>query len=90
VTGEKLWRKAVRCEQPLPLIFSHFVDLTFLAIATSVNVSGDRTFVTFEHLQPILGRERRDLIVVSTGNELPDQFIKSYAIVIIPRFIVNP
>ena len=89
-TGEKLWQKAIASGKQLPLIFSHYRELTYWAVATSVKVRGSSTRFTFANLQSIDNHERCDLKVVSTEAQLPNTFIRSYAIVFTPPFLSSP
>jgi hypothetical protein len=73
----------------LPLIFAWFAELTFWAIATEILVNEDGTSYRFAHLCPIKGCHRNDLTLVNTGKPPPNNFIRSYALVKTPKFLVR-
>ncbi|OOP56674.1 MAG: hypothetical protein AYP45_07820 [Candidatus Brocadia carolinensis] len=86
-TGAKLLAEAKDQSRQLPLIFAQYAPLTFWAIAVSIEVSTTGTRYSFASLRPLSGRRRSDLTVQSSGAPLPDDFIRSYAIVRTPDFL---
>jgi hypothetical protein len=87
VTGYKLFRQARDRGEELPLIFAQYAPLTFWAVAHDITIGQSTTDYQFSQLVPLHGRRRSDLIVASTGAPLPDEFIRSYAIVRTPDFL---
>ena len=86
--GHKLFAEAAAAGQVLPLIFAQYAPLTFWAEAASIELGDGSTTYTFRNLQEIKGRRRRSsLTVESTGAPLPDNFIRSYALVRTPTFL---
>jgi hypothetical protein len=81
VTGYKFFLQARDRGEELPLIFAQYAPLTFWAVARNITIGQSTTDYQFAHLAPLHGRRRSDLVVVSTGAPLPDEFIRSYAIV---------
>ncbi|MFZ0866015.1 MAG: hypothetical protein WAN06_05165 [Candidatus Sulfotelmatobacter sp.] len=93
-TGGKLLAKAQDAGRELALIFGYYERLEYWAVAREIVIEteGEDKPVTryrFAELQRIPGRrrERKDLIVVSTKKPLPNDFIKSYALVQTPSFL---
>jgi hypothetical protein len=89
VAGRRLFDEAHQRGEDLPLIWSHFAELTFWAIAADITVHESTTEYRFRNLTPIRGYRRRDLIVESTGAALPNEFIRSYALVRTPGFLTS-
>jgi len=87
-TGLRLLTEARKRGQELPLIFAHYAPLTFWALARDITLHDSTTDYQFTNLQPLHGHRRRDLIVESTDLPLPDEFIRSYAIVRTPSFLI--
>jgi hypothetical protein len=87
VTGYKLFLQARDRGEELPLIFAQYAPLTFWAVARDITIGQSTTDYQFAHLAPLHGRRRSDLVVASTGAPLPDEFIRSYAIVRTPDFL---
>jgi hypothetical protein len=87
VTGYKLFLQARDRGEELPLIFAQYAPLTFWAVARDITIGQSTTDYQFVHLAPLHGRRRSDLVVSSTGAPLPDEFIRSYAIVRTPDFL---
>ncbi len=88
VTGRALLVDARRSGAELPLIFAHYAELTYWALARAIEVDETGTTYTFSNLTPITaGFRRNDLTVKSSGARLPDDFIRSYAIVETPPFL---
>ncbi len=90
-TGERLLEEASAAGVLLPLIFAQYAPLTYWGIARSikVNAASKQTVYRFSHLMPVQARHRHDLVVASTGRPLPDNFIRSYAIVRTPSFLAS-
>ncbi len=93
-TGKKLLAQAQDAGRELALIFGYYERLEYWAMAREIVVEteGEDKPVTryrFADLQRIPGpkRERKDLTVVSTKRPLPNDFIKSYALVQTPSFL---
>ena len=86
-TGCRLLDEARQRGEELPLVFSHFPNLTFWAVATDITVDENTTEYCFRNLRRIRGYRRRDLVVESTAAALPDEFIRSYALVRTPAFL---
>jgi hypothetical protein len=89
VTGHLWFQEAKREGKALPLIFAQYSELIFRAIATDIKVDDEGTSYRFSNLLPITGRFRSDLTVENTGNPLPNNFIRSYALVQTPGFLVR-
>jgi hypothetical protein len=89
VTGLQRFQDAELQGKELPLIFAWFAELTFWAIATEIIVNEVGTNYRFTHLSPIKGRHRNDLTLENTGKPLPNTFIRSYALVKTPKFLVR-
>jgi hypothetical protein len=87
VTGYQWLQQAQLHGKSLPLIFAHYAELTFWAIATDIKVSETDTTYRFAQLCQIRGHRRSDLILENTGAALPDSFIRSYALVRTPKFL---
>jgi hypothetical protein len=87
VTGYKLFLEARDRGEELPLIFAQYASLTFWAVARDITIGQSTTDHQFAHLAPLHGRRPSDLVVASTGAPLPDEFIRSYAIVRTPDFL---
>jgi hypothetical protein len=87
-TGRKLFEQAGAQGRKLPLIFAHYTALTYWAIAADIQLGKGTTRYSFTDLRPISGRNRSDLWVESSDTRLPDNFIRSYAIVRTPEFLV--
>jgi len=87
VTGYKLFLQARDRGEELPLIFAQYTPLTFWAVARDITVGESTTDYQFAHLTALQRRRRSDLIVASTGAPLPDEFIRSYAIIRTPDFL---
>jgi hypothetical protein len=87
VTGAALLADARRRGAELPLIFAHYAELTYWALARAIEVDDAGTTYTFSHLTPVAGFRRSDLTVRSSRSRLPDNFIRSYAIVETPAFL---
>jgi hypothetical protein len=87
VTGYKLLLQARDRGEELPLIFAQYAPLTFWAVARDITIGESTTDYRFAHLTPLAGRRRSDLVVASSGAPLPDEFIRSYAIVRTPDFL---
>ena len=85
--GHKLLLEARSRGEELPLIFAHYAPLTFWALAREVILHESTTEYCFAELCPLNGYRRRDLVVESTGAPLPDEFIRSYALVHTPKFL---
>lgn len=86
-TGRSLLTAAQKRGEQLPIIFAQYSALTFWAIARDVTLHDSTTDYQFTDLRPLHGYRRSDLIVESTGSSLPDEFIRSYAIVRTPDFL---
>jgi hypothetical protein len=92
-SGERLLDKAREAGCDLPLIFAQFAKLEYWAVAEEINVAEERgekmTHYRFSNLQRISGstRQRNDLIVISTGKPLPNEYIRSYVFVKTPAFL---
>jgi hypothetical protein len=89
VTGYQWLQEAKLQGEALPLIFAHYAELTFWAIATDIKVSEYETTYRFAYLCPIRGHYRSDLTLENTGSSLPNNFIRSYALVRTPKFLVS-
>jgi hypothetical protein len=89
VTGYQWYQDAKLQGQALPLIFAHYAALTFWAIATDIEVSESETAYRFKDLHLIRSHRRSDLTVAKTGLSLPDNFIRSYALVRTPDFLLS-
>ena len=87
VTGYKLFLQARDRGEELPLIFAQYTAVTFWAVARDITIGESTTDYQFAHLAPLRGHRRSDLVVASTGAPLPDEFIRSYAIVRTPDFL---
>ena len=85
--GQKLLAEARRRGEELPLVFAHFAPLTFWAVAREIKLQGNKTEYRFANLRPLRGYRRRDLVVDSTSSRLPDEFIRSYALIRTPDFL---
>lgn len=90
VEGRKLLDQARAAGVELPLVFSHFVPLTFWAVVRDIVVRGKTTEYRFANLTELRGFKRSDVVVASTGQALPDTFIKSYALIHTPAFLIQP
>jgi hypothetical protein len=88
ITGSLRFREAEVDGKSLPLIFAHYSELIFWAIATDIKVDEVGTTYRFSKLRPITGHFRSDLTLVNTGKPLPNNFIRSYALVQTPKFLV--
>jgi len=88
VTGYERFQEAKRLGQDLPLIFATYAELTFWALATDIEVGDKGTTYRFSNLSPIKGHRRSDLVLENTGARLADSFIRSYALVRTPKFLV--
>jgi hypothetical protein len=88
VTGILRFQEAKRDGKALPLIFAQYSELIFWAVATDIEVDDTGTNYRFAHLCPIHGRHRNDLTVEKSGRPLPNNFIRSYALVQTPKFLV--
>jgi hypothetical protein len=88
VTGYQWYQDAKLKGQALPLIFAQYAALTFWAIATDINIGEAETTYRFSHLCAVRGRHRSDLTLENTGASLPNNFIRSYALVRTPQFLV--
>lgn len=87
-TGHKLWMEAKEAGCELPLIFGYEAPLEYWAVARDILPFENSTRYRFAHLNKVTGGyRRRDLVLVSTGKLLSDQFIRSYAIVETPAFL---
>jgi hypothetical protein len=89
VTGYQRLQEAYLDGKSLPLIFAHYFELTFWAIAIDIKVFETQTTYRFMDLCPIRGHRRSDLTLESTGSALPDSFIRSYALVRTPKFLLT-
>lgn len=79
--------RAAQCE--LPLIFGYFAPLTYRAVAREIKLEEGSTTYRFADLHKIDGSyRRRDLILVRSRRPLSDKFIKSYALVKTPNFLL--
>jgi hypothetical protein len=87
VTGYQWMQEAKLQGEALPLIFAQYAELTFWAIATDIKVSESETTYRFKNLCLIRNHRRSDLTVANTGLALPDNFIRSYALVRTPEFL---
>jgi hypothetical protein len=87
--GEKLFLEAQRRGEELPLVFAQYAELTFWAVAREIALKENSTQYRFANLLPLRGRRRSDLVVDSTGSQLPDDFIRSYALVRTPPFLTD-
>jgi hypothetical protein len=85
--GLQLLEEARSLGQELPLVFAHYAELTFWAVAREITVNEETTDYRFVNLLPIRGFRRSDLMVDSTASPLPDNFIRSYAVVRTPSFL---
>jgi hypothetical protein len=74
----------------LPLIFAQYRELSYWAQAATIELTESGTLYSFVRLQPLSGHFRNDLIVDSSGSSLPNEFIRSYAIVRTPSFLQVP
>lgn len=86
-----------RCKQrglPLPVIISDAaccINLVAYGMMTSIVVSENGTEYGFENLQKIQGKHKlSELRLISTGNNISEDFIRPYAICYQPDFILNP
>jgi hypothetical protein len=93
-SGKKLFDDARESGCDLALIFAQFSQLDYWAIAEDITVREDNdgkkvTNYRFSSLQKIPGRARyrSDLTVLTTGEPLPDAFIRSYVLVKTPAFL---
>jgi hypothetical protein len=87
-TGQKLLAEARGRGEELPLIFAQYAPLTFWAVAREITLHALTTEYQFTELRPLRDHRRSDLVVESTGAPLPDEFIRSYALVRTPEFLV--
>jgi hypothetical protein len=98
ITENKVWTSSKKfideahangCD--LALIFAQYETLDYWAIAEEIKVDPAQKTIdfSFSSLQRIPDpvRYRHDLMVVSTGEPLPDNFIRSYALVKTPDFL---
>lgn len=89
-SGQKLLAEARSRGEELPLIFAQYAPLTFWAVAREITLHQGATEYQFSDLRPLHGYRRSDLAVVKTGAPLPDEFIRSYAVVQTPEFMSAP
>lgn len=87
VSGHKLLSEARDRGEELPLVFAQYASLTFWAIAREITLHKFTTEYRFADLRPLHGYWRSDLMVESTGSPLPNEFIRSYALVRTPGFL---
>lgn len=92
--GERLLAKATADGCELALIFGYYKLPEYWAVAREIaveegNDSGPITRYRFADLHKLRSRERKDLTVLSTGKPLPNTFIRSYAIVQTPDFLMS-
>jgi hypothetical protein len=91
VTGWNLLKTAHATGFDIALIFAHFEDLEYWAIAREITLEPDGgTRCRFSDLKRIPKqprRQRKDLTVLSTKKPLPNNFIRSYALVETPKFL---
>lgn len=85
-----------RCKQrglPLPVIISDAnccINLIAHGVLTSILVGEDGTEYGFENLQPIHGNHKiSELKLISTGDNISENFIRTYAICYQPDFILK-
>ena len=88
VSGERLWREAGASGKSLPLIFAQYRELMYWSVATRIDLSAESTTYGVSELIPIFGRQRRDLVLSDSGKRLSNAFIRSYAVVRTPTFLV--
>lgn len=88
-SGKKFFDEAHESGYDLALIFAQYRELGYWAIAEEIKVDPAKktTDYHFSNLQEIHGRQRNDLTVLSTGEPLPNNFIRSYALVKTPDFL---
>jgi hypothetical protein len=92
VTGKKIFEEARDSGHDVALIFAQYRELDYWAIATAIEIQGDgSTDYSFSNLQPIpnSAHKRSDLTVKSTGKRMSNNFIRSYAIVKTPQFLLQ-
>lgn len=87
VRGEQLLAEARRVGAELPLIFAHYEDLTFWALARSITLDNKGTTYTFSNLRPLSGHQRENLVLAGSHKQLPNSLIRSYALVDTPQFL---
>jgi hypothetical protein len=87
-SGANLLREARDAGCELPLIFGYYAPLTYWAVARGIKVLKKTTAYRFANLQRIRGgQERKSLTVVTSKKPLPNDYIRSYAIIMTPNFL---
>jgi predicted HNH restriction endonuclease len=89
-TGSRLYEEAKAAGEELPFVFAHLEPLVGWALARDVKLEGRTTSYRFAYYREFAegrGYQRNDLTVLKTQQPLPNDFIRSYAIVQTPRFL---
>jgi hypothetical protein len=93
VTGHQLFVKARKQGQEMAVLYadaSHCSKLLYWGRLTRVDVDVDGTGYTVADLTPLSRRKTQHLVLRSSNQHIAEEFIRPYAIVHTPSFIVEP